>query len=643
MKRFVVLALGLGLWACSDSEKDGPPSKGVDAGPDACLDCEDVGLDSGPDQGVECGPTEAWQPGGAAVFRDVSEEWGLKGIQAVGSRISVVDYDSDGRPDIFVRRSGRDDFGENRRAWLLRNTGSGFEDTTQASGILAPRFTPPEGRPAEVAVFGDMDNDGDLDAVTGFTNDGTEFEGIEIMMNQGDGTFALGELYPFHQGQTPFVVGGISLADVDLDGNLDIWIGMGAPEGIPAQDQLWMRSGDTFEDRTVNWGVTTQDWTLNALNNGLAHSNAWSTAACNLGGDRRPELMAASYGRAPNHLWWSNSRVYENQSVTSGYAFDENQDWTASHSARCFCDANPEAEGCDTAPDPIYSCASYRPWDHSRDRQPFRLGGNSGTTVCADLNNDGLLDLVTTEIVHWDVGANSDPSDLLYNNGDGTFTRRGAELGLVKDHASVRWDDGDITAAVFDFDNDGRNDVLIASTDYPGTRAHLYWQRPDGTFEKLAPELGIDMKSAHGVAVADFDGDGDLDLIVGHSANRCSSGDHCYPAGERHVRIFENTVGQDRNWVKVKLEGPEGVNRSAIGAQVTVDTGDLKMVQEVGGGHGHYGLQDEMTLHFGVGDAKEVDITVDWPTPGAPNLLQHRALSSCNGERVEVIQLPELQ
>src|SRR5690606_1493901 len=124
-----------------------------------------------------------------------------------------------------------------------------------------------------------------------------------------------------------------------------------------------------------------------------------------------------------------------------------------------------QAPGCEGVPAPrLIACQrpedAFR-WSHDTDRELFRLGGNSGSTVCADLNNDGHLDLVTTEIVHWDVGQNSDPSQLLYNEGDGTFERAPlAQSGFVKDRVgAVTWDDGDITVAAFDFDHDGRLDL----------------------------------------------------------------------------------------------------------------------------------------------------------------------------------------
>lgn len=630
--RYLALIVLL-LQACSHEPQKTSASSSdageTDLGEDqSCTDCTDLGTDlASPDMASDLGEDlsvlpsrcvaqpSGWQ-GGVSAFRDASQDWGLNQINPTGTRISVADIDNDGLPDVFVRRPGRDDFsGDARSTWLLRNTGSAFEDITEASGIVTARFSPPQGRPAEVAVFGDMDNDGLVDVVTAFSHDGNVFEGMEVSYNQGDGTFALGPQAVFHGSNVATTTGGLTLTDIDRDGLLDIWAGIGAVDGVPQPDRLYKQTGlGVFQDVTTARGLSTQPWTLDALNAGRAHSNAWSTAACDLNDDGTPDLLAASYGRAPNHLWRSTASGYQNHSVASGYAFDQNQDWTLSHGARCFCQANPTAEDCNLAPAPEFSCNGARGWTHDRDREPFRLGGNSGTTVCADLNNDGHLDLVTTEIVHWDVGANSDPSDVLINDGTGTFSRPGnVEIGLTKTRTSPSWDDGDITAAVFDFDNDGRNDILIASTDYPGTRAHLYWQRPDGTFQRMNALEGIDMKSSHGVVVADFDGDGDLDILVGHSPSRCSSGDHCYPVGERHVRLFENTIGNESNWVQLDLVGGATTNKSAIGARVTIRYNDVVQVQEVGGGHGHYGLQNQHGLNFGMGSSCEAEVTVRWP------------------------------
>ena len=122
---------------------------------------------------------------------------------------------------------------------------------------------------------------------------------------------------------------------------------------------------------------------------------------------------------------------------------------------------------------------------------------------------------------------------------------------------------------------------------------------------------GIDHTSAHGVAVADFDRDGDLDLVIGHSRGRCSSGDHCYP--DAHARYFENVLGNQNRWLQLDLVGGDGANRAAIGAQATVKLGERSQVAEVGGGHGHYGVQHGTALHFGLGEACEVEVTVRWP------------------------------
>ena len=622
--------------ACDPGFSCDPATGACTCGGQTCAQgqaCEDGAcVDPLPDR---CTGGSSWAPGTAA-FREV--DWGLGAMGVAGVRIGVADFDDDGLTDLSVRATSNtgNDYAEGgaRTSWLLRNEGGGaFADVTQSSGIDAPR-TRATPRPGQVVVWGDVDNDGDLDAFVGLSTaaNPADEESSELLLNDGTGHFGLGpaDTEVRRPGQR-VEISGASFVDYDRDGLLDLFVGSGPGNLSPGQDHLYRGLGiGYYEDVTTYVGLETEPWNdVTTLNEGRAHAINWGTAACDLNGDGTPELLASSYGRAPNHLFQGDRAAdgtvtFRNRSVDSGYAYDDRMDWSDNESARCWCQLHPDDEGCAGVPPPQYiRCANdgdaFR-WRHDTDREPLRLGGNSGTTTCADVDNDGDLDLLTSEIVHWDVGSSSDPAELLLNDGaaDVRFDRPGNEAtGLVKDHgACLGWNDGDITNAVLDFDNDGRPDVYMATSDYPGTRGHLYRQLEDGTFAELPLAEGIDQMSSHGVGVADFDRDGDLDLVLGHSFFRCGQAgggcfEHCYDTNV--VRSFENLLGQDGNWVQLDLRGGEGTNRLAIGARVSVTAGGVTQTQEIEGGHGHYGVQTDRVLHFGLGEACEATVTVRWP------------------------------
>lgn len=632
---FVLVAVALLAGCPRDPVKRGEDAAMVsDAGMDAAdaptapdMAAPDVQPDATLEPRCIDDPT-TWSAG-TPLFRERADAAGFLAINAEASHVSAVDWNGDGYADLALRRDDTlgvtwDDWESGARSfWLLENQGDGtFVDRTQESRITASRTDPTVGRPAELTIFGDVDNDGDLDAFTAYRNAGDLGEGAELMLNDGEGGFQFSAPeQAFRKANLPSPAYGAVFVDHNLDGLLDLWVAYNVNFGFPLSDALYEQDADgMFADRSSLYGIA-DERSLDALNGGRGPTAGWGATACDLNGDGRLELLSTSYGRLPNHLWLAGVTdgvpTYENVSVESGYAYDDRMDWSDDESARCWCTLHPDDEGCAGVPPPdVIPCMedsdAFR-WDHSTSREPYQLGGHTASTICADIDGDADLDLLSTELRHWDVGSSSDPTEILLNDGGArpVFSRPGREaMGLERVPEVELWDEGDLDAAVFDFDNDGLLDIWINSSEYPGTRAHLYRQVAAGSFEKVSLEDGVDLLRAKGIGVADFDRDGDLDVVAGRSPVRCDMEPECEGF---HARYYENIAGNANNWVQLRLEGGDGTNRAAIGARVTVDNGVVSQVQEVGGGHGRLGIQHDLVLHFGLGAACEATVTVRWP------------------------------
>ena len=570
-------------------------------------------------------------------FTDISEAMGIKELNALGTQITIADIDGDRWPDVYTSLTSkeRENPDEPKNLYkLLKNVSGGhFEDVTFSSGL----FTGKDGKngvASTYTVFADMNNDGFPDALNvvyvdddTLANDSYKADYSHVYLNKGDGTFkyAGGD---FILDYMDSAIAGVTFLDYDHDGIIDMFLGRhyNSYGDLTSceQDTLMKGSGDgKFENVvTGSSGLETVVADEESLKKGNFNKPTWGVSACDVDGDGFDDILTSSYGRSYNMLYRNKGDgTFEDLSISSNFAHDDNENYSDDQFFACFCEdeSNKGTDYCKISQGALISCSSIGTsgWSQGFSDQPYRLGGNSAGTLCGDFDGDGDTDLFQIELAHWHIGQASDKSQLIMNDGfPATPLKRVSEeeSGISRERRNS-WNDGDLGGLAADFDNDGRLDIYILSSDYPDTKSMLFQQQPDGIFKETASKAAAHVARAHGGAFVDIDRDGDYDLIVGTSFMRWAANDS--DASEKPekqwIKVLRNDTGQNANKVIIDISGTSA-NRDAIGAKIIVKAGGKQFVREVQGAYGLNGFQNDHLQIIGLGNICEVEeIEIRWP------------------------------
>jgi hypothetical protein len=219
-----------------------------------------------------------------------------------------------------------------------------------------------------------------------------------------------------------------------------------------------------------------------------------------------------------------------------------------------------------------------------------------------DFDADGRLDLLKTHF--------ADDIPALYRNlGGGLFEEVASAVGLAAVNRYVEWG-----AGLADLDNDGWPDVLyVTGNVYPEIERRLphyphrgprvvFRNRGDGTFEDVSARSGPGAalpRSSRGAAFADFDEDGDLDLLVMNM--------------NEPPLLLRNELPAGRSWLQVELEGARS-DRAALGATVVLTAGGHRQARAHLSQSSYYSYEGPR-VHFGLGAAPAADtVEVRWPS-----------------------------
>lgn len=563
-----------------------------------------------------------------------------KWLLSVGDAVAVGDFDADGFPDLFLTNPLKRE--EDRNA-LYRNLGGIKFQRVPLPALADISASPEQHGIVSGALFADYDNSGrqSLILLTGWGK-------LRLLKNElaADGSIHFRDATN-EAGLDEYTVSVAgTLADFDLDGDLDLFTGNAMRPNLPDYDPpqrfniFKLPDAESPDDRRMfhfmhsTWHNATNGG-LNVfhrnLGNGHFHKEDiaalgmgethWTMAVgtADLNQDGWPDLYCASdYG--PDDLYLNKSGrgferiagtfvgsvgrdTYKGMNVSIGDL--DNRGWQDLQVSNVH--APLQAEGSllwrfEPNPDDPFHPQIRDTASERRTLNEKRFGWGA---AMGDLNLDGWLDMVQANGMVDDTPDKrfDTPHDYWYTAGH--VMRAGPEVHSYAD----RWAD----MRGYQIWGKQKN------------RVYLHHGHAPTRFEDVAEAVGLTAETnTRAAALADFDNDGDLDLVLTHQFS---------PA-----EILKNTrtEGTNSHWIGLQLVG-DGVlvNRDAIGAQVFVSSTGNRMMREVSLTSG-FSAQSDRRLHFGLGSTSTpVDIEIRWP--GGELQKLHR-LETDRYHRIEFVQ-----
>jgi hypothetical protein len=438
-----------------------------------------------------------------------------------------------------------------------------FTDLARTAGVT-------KGGDACAIAWLDSDGDGDEDLyVVGLGRN-------RLFRNDGEGRFTRLKKTGLEGGAQSF---GVAVGDYDNDGRLDLFVAnLGSPNA------LFHNEGSRFANRTRAAGV------------GGGSTNSYSAAWADYDGDGLLDLFVANGSQtagAANYLYHNDgggrfSEVGAEAGVRGAdrslgcawgdYDGDGDQDLFVANFGE---------------PNRLYRNDGDGTFTDVARATGVDDTGNGAGAAWGDFDNDGLLDLSVFN-TNAATPANADADvDRLYRN------RGAAFADVTRDAGLFAHEDGE--AAVWaDFDCDGWLDLFVANrSDFSRQRNRLFRNLGNGQFVDVSGAAGVEGTGlAQPAAVADYDGDGRLDIAVGN-----------LPGSPEE--LFRNGAAEG-NALVVRLVG-RASNRAAIGARVVATAGGVRMTREVQSSSGR-SSQGQLAVHFGLGAAGAADLEIVWPS-----------------------------
>ncbi|HVN82583.1 MAG TPA: CRTAC1 family protein [Terriglobia bacterium] len=487
-------------------------------------------------------------------------------FETLGGAVAAFDFNNDGAIDLLFLNGSpspqhlkTDPESFNR---LYRNNGDGtFTDVTESSGLSGRGM---RGYPQGVAI-GDYDNDGFADVLI------TQYGDNILYHNNGNGTFTdVTTKAGVSMNRNPFKASACWV-DIDNDGYLDLFV-----TGY-FQWTFQDNSNDYCGERKPGYRTYCTPDVFKPLPNALFRNNGDGTftdisqksgidkhpgkgmgvTIADYNGDGKMDIFVTN-DKMPNFLYRNEGGgVFKEVAMEAGVFANESGSMVS-------------GMGCD-----------------------FK-----------DYNNDGWPDVFYADLI-------KESFTLFSNGGKGFFSDMTFPSGVgILSAAHSAWSN-----KFMDFDKDGWKDIFIAGShvvdnvELYNSAAHykepcfIYRNLGTGKFEDISKDLGSDFQVVggnRGVAVADFDNDGDLEVAV----NRLND----------TPLLFKKKGGDPNHWLILNLQGTRS-NRDGIGAKIklTLPSG-RKLYDHVTTANGIYSASDKR-VHFGLGkETKASLIEIEWPS-----------------------------